>query len=123
MTITKSKLAEALVSGRLAITAECLPPRSTDAGAVKKLSSVLAPKLDAVVVPDNPGEIQGSALACAAMLAGEGRSSVLSMVTRGRNRVALESASSASAATTSPWALVRRRPASTTSIPSSSSRL
>ena len=91
MTITKSKLAEALVSGRLAITAECLPPRSTDAGAVKKLSSVLAPKLDAVVVPDNPGEIQGSALACAAMLAGEGRSSVLSMVTRGRNRVALES--------------------------------
>ena len=91
MTITKSKLAEALVSGRLAITAECMPPRSTDAGAVKKLSSVLAPKLDAVVVPDNPGEIQGSALACAAMLAGEGRSSVLSMVTRGRNRVALES--------------------------------
>jgi len=43
------------------------------------------------VVADNPGESRGSALACAALLAGEGRPSVLSMVTRDRNRIALES--------------------------------
>ncbi len=98
MTITKSRLAEALVSGKLVLTAECLPPRGSDAGAVKQLSSVLAQNLDAVVVPDNPGETQGSALACAAMLASEGRPTVLSMVTRDRNRIALMSDAQGAAA-------------------------
>jgi len=98
MTITKSRLGEALVSGKLVLTAECLPPRGADAGAVKQLSSILAPNLDAVVVPDNPGETHGSAMACAAILAGEGRSSVLSMVTRDRNRIALQSDAQGAAA-------------------------
>ncbi len=84
-------LARTLTSNRLAITAECLPPRSADAAAVKKLAASLPPGLDAVVVADNPGEIHGSALACAAILAGEGHATVLSMVTRDRNRIALES--------------------------------
>ena len=44
-----------------------------------------------MVVADNPDEIHGSALACAALLAGEGREAVLTMVTRDRNRIALES--------------------------------
>jgi methylenetetrahydrofolate reductase (NADPH) len=91
MTTTKSRLGQALSNGRLAITAECLPPRAADAAAVKKLSGDLPASLDAVVVPDNPDEIHGSALACAAILAGEGRQSVLSLVTRDRNRIALES--------------------------------
>jgi methylenetetrahydrofolate reductase (NADPH) len=91
MTTSKSRLARTLSSGRLAITAECLPPRSADAAAVKKLSAALPPSLDAVVVADNPDQIHGSALACAAILAGEGRPSVLSMVTRDRNRIALQS--------------------------------
>ena len=91
MTTTNSRLGQALASGRLALTAECLPPRGGDAAAVKKLSSVLPPSLDAVVVADNPDGIHGSALACAALLAGEGRPAVLSMVTRDRNRIALES--------------------------------
>jgi methylenetetrahydrofolate reductase (NADPH) len=91
MTIAKSKLARTLASGRLAITAEYLPPRSPDAGAVKKLAAALPSSLDAVVVADNPDEIHTSALACAAILAGEGRESVLTMVTRDRNRIALES--------------------------------
>jgi methylenetetrahydrofolate reductase (NADPH) len=97
MTTTKSRLGQALASGRLALTAECLPPRDGAAG-VKKLSSILPPRLDAVVVADNPGGIHGSALACAAMLAGEGRPSVLSMVTRDRNRIALESDAQGAAA-------------------------
>ena len=86
-----TKFAQALTSGRLVLTAECIPPRSGGAEAVKKLSSVLAPALDAVVVADNPDEIHGSALACAALLAREGRDAVLSMTTRDRNRIALES--------------------------------
>ena len=133
MTTTKSKLGLALASGRLVLTAECLPPRMAAPAAVKQLSAALPSSLDAVVVADNPDGIHGSALACAAILAGEGRATVLSMVTRDRNRIALESdararrpwasmASCASAATTSPWEFARRRPASTTSTPSNSPR-
>jgi methylenetetrahydrofolate reductase (NADPH) len=86
-----TKLGQALASGRLVLTAECLAPRSGGAEAVKKLANVLPAGLDAVVVADNPDEIHGSALACAALLAREGREAVLSMVTRDRNRIALES--------------------------------
>ena len=89
--MTKTRLTRALASGRLAVTAECQPPRSGDAAAIKKLSAALPPDLDAVVVADNPDEIHGSALACAAILAAEGHATVLSMVTRDRNRIALES--------------------------------
>ncbi len=91
MTMSKSRLAQTLASGRLAVTAECLPPASADAAAVKKLAAALPPSLDAVVVADNCGEIHSSSLACAAILAAEGRQTVLSMVTRDRNRIALQS--------------------------------
>jgi methylenetetrahydrofolate reductase (NADPH) len=86
-----TKFAQALTSGRLVLTAECIPPRSGGAEAVKRLSNALPAALDAVVVADNPDEIHGSALACAALLVGEGRDAVLSMTTRDRNRIALES--------------------------------
>ena len=55
MTTTKSRLGRTLSAGRLAVTAECLPPLSGDAGAVKKLSALLPARLDAVVVADNCG--------------------------------------------------------------------
>lgn len=86
-----SKLSLALASGRPVITVECLPPYGGDAAAVKALSAALPVRADAVVVADNPGGIRGSALACAAILAAEGRQAVLSMVTRDRNRIALQS--------------------------------
>jgi methylenetetrahydrofolate reductase (NADPH) len=91
MTSTKTEFGQALTSGRLILTAECLPPRSGGAEAIRRLSTVLAPALDGVVVADNPDEIHGSALACAALLAREGRETVLTMATRDRNRIALES--------------------------------
>ena len=91
MTTAMSRFARTLSSGRFALTAECLPPRSFTPDALKALSAELPPGLDAVVVPDNPDEIRGSSLACAALLAGEGRESVLSLATRDRNRIALES--------------------------------
>lgn len=91
MTTSQSRFAQALTSTRLVLTAECLPPRSGGAEAVKKLSTVLPPSLDAVVVADNPDEIHGSALACAALLAREGRVAVLTLATRDRNRIALQS--------------------------------
>ncbi len=88
---TKTRLTQAFESGKLAVTAECLPPRGAGAAAVKKLAAELPRRLDAVVVADNPDGIHGSALACAAVLAGEGRESVLSLATRDRNRIALQS--------------------------------
>lgn len=87
----KTDLGQALISGRLLLTAECVPPRSGGAEAVRALSAALASSLDAVVVADNPDEIHGSALACAALLAQEGREALMTMATRDRNRVALES--------------------------------
>ena len=86
-----NKLAQAMKSGRQVVTAECLPAHGADAEAIKRLSAALPPGLDAVVVADNPDEVRGSALATAALLAGEGRSSILSLATRDRNRIALES--------------------------------
>jgi methylenetetrahydrofolate reductase (NADPH) len=91
MTTTKTSFLQALASGRPVLTAECVPPHSGDPEAVKRLSATLPSTLDAVVVADNPDEIHGSSLACAALLAREGRETVLSMVTRDRNRIALES--------------------------------
>lgn len=85
-----SRFAEALMSGRMIVTAECLPPRGSDADAVRKFSVALPQSLDAVVVADNPDVIRGSALSTARILAMEGRMGVvLSMTTRDRNRLAL----------------------------------
>ncbi len=82
---------QALASGRPVLTAECAPPHSGDREAVAKLSAVLPKALDAVVVADNPDAVHGSALACAAVLTGEGREAVVTITTRDRNRIALES--------------------------------
>ena len=84
-----SKLAEALEAGRLALLAECLPPRGADAGALKKAASSLPQFLDAVVVPEGGSEVRACALAGAVLLVEEGREPVLSLATRDRNRIAL----------------------------------
>jgi len=86
-----SRLTEKLASGKLALTAGCLPPREADADAIKKLAACFPATVDSVVVADNPGKARGSALACAALLAAEKLEPMLSLVTRDRNRIALES--------------------------------
>lgn len=86
-----NRLDEKLASGKLAVTAACLPPRETDASAVKKLALCFPATVDSVVVADNPGRARGSALACAALLAAEKLEPTLSLLTRDRNRIALES--------------------------------
>lgn len=85
-----NRFAEALMSGRLILTAECLPPRGSDPEAVRFFSSMLPQNVDAVVVADNPDVIRGSAFSAARILAREGNTGViLSMATRDRNRLAL----------------------------------
>jgi len=86
-----TQLAEKLGSGKPALTAGCLPPYGADAASVKKLAACFPASLDGVVVADNPAKVRGSALACAALLAAEKIQPVLSLITRDRNRIALES--------------------------------
>ena len=86
-----NKLAEKLGSGKLALTAACLPPHDADAASVKKLAGYFPATLDGVIVADNPSKVRGSALACAALLAAEKVEPMLSLITRDRNRIALES--------------------------------
>jgi methylenetetrahydrofolate reductase (NADPH) len=85
-----NRFAEALMSSRLIITVQCLPPRGADPEAIRAFSSALPSTVDAVVVADNPDVIRGSALSTARLLVREGRTGViLSMATRDRNRLAL----------------------------------
>jgi methylenetetrahydrofolate reductase (NADPH) len=86
-----SKLSEKLGSGKPVVTAACIPPHATDATAVKKLAACFPPSLDGVIVGDHAEQSHGSALACAVLLAAEKIEPVLSLCTRDRNRVALES--------------------------------
>ena len=87
----KTDLAQALSAGRLTVSVECLPPRGADASALRKLAGALPARVDAVVIADNPQGDGGSALACAAILAGEKVEPVFSVITRDRNRIALQS--------------------------------
>jgi methylenetetrahydrofolate reductase (NADPH) len=86
-----TQLAEKLGSGKSVLTAACLPPHGADAALVKTLAAYFPASLDGVVVADNPGKVRGSALACAALLAAEKIQPMLSLITRDRNRIALES--------------------------------
>lgn len=86
-----TKLAEALRAGRLALTAEYVPPPGADGEVIKKQAASFLPALDAVVVADNHEEIGASALACSSILAATGVEPVLTISTRDRNRIALQS--------------------------------
>jgi methylenetetrahydrofolate reductase (NADPH) len=86
-----SSLADILKNGpKTVVTAECLPPLGGGAAAIQKLAVVLPKNASAIVVADSPDEIRGSATACAAVLKGQGLETVVSIVTRDRNRIALE---------------------------------
>lgn len=92
MTVQTSDFARTLNSGRLIVTAECLPPRGADATYITDFSDALPPNLDAVVVGDNPDTIRGSSISTASLLKRRGRNNVImAMTTRDRNRIALMS--------------------------------
>lgn len=86
-----TRLAETLRSGRLALTADCVPPPGADSEVIKKQAATFPPALDAVVVADNHEGISASALVCSSILAAEGTEPVLTILTRDRNRIALQS--------------------------------
>ncbi len=92
MTVQTSDFGRALNSGRLVVTAECVPPRGADAAFVMDFSDKLPQNLDAIVVADNPDAIRSSAFSAASILKRQGhRNVILAMTTRDRNRIALMS--------------------------------
>ena len=87
-----SKLQQVLSGGRFAVTAEVGPPRGADADIIRKKASLLKGFVDAVNVTDNQTAIvRMSSIASCAHLVQMGLEPVMQMVTRDRNRIALQS--------------------------------
>jgi methylenetetrahydrofolate reductase (NADPH) len=87
-----SKLQQILSRGLFAVTAEVGPPRGCDAETVRSKARLLTGCVDAVNVTDNQTAIvRMSSIASCAHLVQMGIEPVMQMVTRDRNRIALQS--------------------------------
>jgi methylenetetrahydrofolate reductase (NADPH) len=86
------RLAEALRTGRFAVTAEVAPPRGADVTRLRETARLLRGWVDAANVTDNQGaRVRMSSLAGSAVLVAEGLDPVMQMTCRDRNRIALQS--------------------------------
>jgi methylenetetrahydrofolate reductase (NADPH) len=87
-----SRLQQILSKGEFAVTAECGPPRSADPEVIRKKGELLKGYVDAVNVTDNQTAIvRMSSIAGCTLLKEMGLEPVMQMVTRDRNRIALQS--------------------------------
>jgi len=90
--MTESRLKKILQSGNFAVTAECGPPKGADPEVVRSKGKILKDYTDSVNVTDNQtGVVRLCSLAACALLKADGLDPVLQMVTRDRNRIALQS--------------------------------
>jgi methylenetetrahydrofolate reductase (NADPH) len=88
----KSRLQKVLESGGFAVTAECGPPRGADRDVILQKGNLLKGSVDAVNVTDNQTAIvRMSSIAASAHLLSLGLEPIMQMVTRDRNRIALQS--------------------------------
>ncbi|MFA4902518.1 MAG: methylenetetrahydrofolate reductase, partial [Desulfobaccales bacterium] len=89
---TASTLEQILASGDLAVTSECGPPRGTSAQKVREKAELLRGYVDGVNVTDNQtAMVRMSSLAACIILKQMGLNPILQMVTRDRNRLAMQS--------------------------------
>jgi methylenetetrahydrofolate reductase (NADPH) len=87
-----SRLQQLLSSGEFAVTAECGPPRGGDRQGIITKGRLLQGYVDAVNVTDNQTAIvRMSSMAACVHLLELGLEPVMQMVTRDRNRIALQS--------------------------------
>lgn len=87
-----SNFEKILESGKFAVTAELGPPKSSNKEFVKKKASLLKGYVDAVNVTDNQtAVVRMSSFAASLIILEEGLEPVMQMVTRDRNRIALQS--------------------------------
>jgi len=89
---TDSRLERVLQAGHFAVTAECGPPKGSDAGVVERKGKLLFGYVDAVNVTDNQAAtVRMASLAACVILKNMGHEPILQMTTRDRNRIALQS--------------------------------
>ena len=89
---SQSNLQSVLSDGKFAVTAECGPPRGADPEIIRKKGGLLRGHVDAVNVTDNQTAIvRMSSIAACVHLSAMGLEPVMQMVTRDRNRIALQS--------------------------------
>jgi methylenetetrahydrofolate reductase (NADPH) len=87
-----SGLQKQLSAGTFAVTAECGPPRGSNADVIRRKGEILKDVVDAVNVTDNQTAIvRMSSIAACVHLLNLGLEPVMQMVTRDRNRIALQS--------------------------------
>lgn len=89
---TDSKLEKILAAGHLAVTSECGPPRGSDPEVITHKGKMLKDYVDVVNITDNQTSMTRlCSLAACIRLKLMGVEPVLQMVTRDRNRIALQS--------------------------------
>jgi methylenetetrahydrofolate reductase (NADPH) len=88
----ESNLERILEKGQFAVTAELGPPKGNDVGVVEKKAELLKGYVDAINVTDNQTAIvRMSSMAACSHLVRMGLEPVMQMVTRDRNRIAMQS--------------------------------
>jgi methylenetetrahydrofolate reductase (NADPH) len=89
---TPSKLEKILAAGHLGVTSECGPPRGSDPEVIEEKANLIKDYVDAINITDNQTSVtRMSSLAACIRLRLMGLEPVLQMVTRDRNRIALQS--------------------------------
>jgi methylenetetrahydrofolate reductase (NADPH) len=90
--MSRGKLQKTLNEGKFAVTAEIGPPRGANAEVIREKADLLRGCVDAVNVTDNQTAIvRMSSISACAHLVQIGMEPVMQMVTRDRNRIALQS--------------------------------
>jgi len=89
---SESVLEKVLASGQLAVTSECGPPRGAVPEIIKEKAELLKGYADAINVTDNQtAMVRMSSFAACVFLKQMGLNPILQMVTRDRNRLAMQS--------------------------------
>jgi methylenetetrahydrofolate reductase (NADPH) len=89
---TPSTLEKILAAGHQAVTSECGPPRGSDMKVITEKAEMIKDYVDAINITDNQTSVtRMSSLAACIQLKLMGLEPVLQMVTRDRNRIALQS--------------------------------
>jgi len=87
-----SRLEKILEQGHFAVTSECGPPRGADPEVIREKGRLIKDYVDCINVTDNQTSmVRMSSLASCILLKELGVNPVLQMVTRDRNRIALQS--------------------------------
>jgi methylenetetrahydrofolate reductase (NADPH) len=89
---TPSKLQKIIDAGHLAVTSEVGPPRSADGVVIERKANLIKDYVDAINVTDNQTSVcRLCSLAACIRIKQMGLEPVLQMVTRDRNRIAMQS--------------------------------